>query len=181
MSKELAKKIDRSVFPGLQGAPKMDMIAARAVQAKESMSPEFKAYGRKVYDNAQALADELTKEGLRLVSGGTNTHLILVDVRNLIPSGAEAEKVLESVGIVVNKNGIPYDPQGTIVTSGIRIGSPALTTRGFEEDEIREVGRLLASAPRNYQNEEELAKVRTRVSELAAAHPLFDEEKWLAK
>lgn len=177
----LATRIDRSVFPGLQGAPKMDMIAARAVQAKESMSPEFRAYGRKVYDNAQALADGLAKGGLRLVSGGTDTHLILVDVRSLIPSGDEAEKTLEGVGMIVNKNSIPYDPQGSIVTSGIRIGSSALTTRGFEEGEMREVGLLLANTLRNYGDGSELAKIRARVGELANAYPLFDEEKWLAK
>lgn len=177
---ELAKKIDTQVFPGLQGAPKMDMIAARAVQALESMTPVYKAYQQKVYDNAQALADELLKCGLRLVSGGTNTHLILVDVRNLIPSGKEAEAVLESVGIVVNKNMIPYDPQSPKVTSGIRIGTPALTTRGLEEEEIREVGRLLADTLKNSGNMEALNKIRTRVAEIAAVHPLFDEEKWLA-
>jgi len=178
---ELGKKIDQAVFPGLQGAPKIDMIAARAVQALESMTPEFKAYGQKVYDNAQALADTLTEEGLRLVTGGTNTHLILVDVRNLIPTGKEAEAVLESVGMIVNKNFIPYDPQAANVTSGIRIGSPALTTRGMEEDGIREVGHLLAEALRNYQNPEALEGIKTRVSEIAGGYPLFDEKKWLAK
>lgn len=177
---ELAKKIDTQVFPGLQGAPKMDMIAARAVQALESMTPVYKAYQQQVYDNAQALADELLKCGLRLVSGGTNTHLILVDVRNLIPSGKEAEAVLESVGIVVNKNMIPYDPQSPKVTSGIRIGTPALTTRGLKEDEIREVGRLLAETLKNSGSAEALDKIRVRVAGIAAAHPLFDEDKWLA-
>lgn len=178
---ELAKKIDYQVFPGLQGAPKMDMIAARAVQAKESMTPEFRLYQQTVYDNAQALADELMKNGLRLVSGGTNTHLILVDVRNLISSGKEAESVLESVGIVVNKNMIPYDPQSPKITSGIRIGTPALTTRGLNEEEIRETGRLLAEALRHYQDEKKLTEIRAQVKGIAAKHPLFDEEKWLAK
>lgn len=178
---ELAKKIDRSLFPGLQGAPKMDMIAARAVQALESMTPEFKKYQQTVYDYAQALADELVKSGLRLVSGGTNTHLLLVDVRNLIENGKEAEEILESVGLVVNKNMIPYDPQSPKLTSGIRIGTPALTTRGLDESEIREVGRLLAKTLKNSHDEAVLSEIKNRVAEIAAKHPLFDEEKWLAK
>lgn len=178
---ELAKKIDSEIFPGLQGAPKMDMIAARAVQALESLSPQYKAYQKQVYDNAQALADELTGNGLRLVSGGTDTHLILADVRSLIPSGREAEAALESVGIIVNKNMIPNDPQSPQIASGIRIGSPALTTRGFVEKEIREVGGLVAETLKNHGNEEKLSAIRKKVSALAAKHPLFDEEKWLAK
>ena len=178
---ELAKKIDGEIFPGLQGAPKMDMIAARAVQALESMSAEYKKYQRQVYDNAQALADELKKQGLRLVSDGTDTHLILVDVRNLIPSGKQAEEVLESVGIIVNKNMIPYDPQSPQLTSGIRIGTPALTTRGFMEEEIREAGSLLAATLKGHGDEENLEAVRNRISAMATKHPLFDEAKWLAR
>lgn len=176
----LAKKIDYQIFPGLQGAPKMDMIAARAVLALESMTEEFKAYQKQVYINAQALADELLTEGLRLVSGGTNTHLILVDVRNLIPSGKEAEAALESVGIVVNKNMIPYDPQSPKVTSGIRIGTPALTTRGMMEADIRAVGRLLAKTLENYQNTQVLDEIRRDVSIIAAKYPMFA-EKWMPR
>ena len=175
---ELAKRIDRAVFPGLQGAPKMDMIAARGAQALESMSVEFRAYAQAVYDNAQVLAETLASEGLRLVTGGTNTHLILVDVRNLIDTGKAAERALESVGIVVNKNGIPFDPQPNSLNSGIRIGTPALTTRGFGADEIRRVGELLAHTLRNADSEAILDEVRNEVRELADAHPLFD-EKWL--
>ncbi len=178
---DLAKKIDGEIFPGLQGAPKMDMIAARAVQALESMSPEYKAYQRQVYDNAQALADGLMKHGLRLVSGGTDTHLILADVRELIPSGKEAEEVLESVGIVVNKNMIPRDPQSPQIASGIRLGTPALTTRGFVEEDMREVGSLLAETLKNHGDEAKLKTVRERVSRIAQKRPLFDEAKWLAK
>ena len=182
MCKEaVAKQIDRAVFPGLQGAPVLDMIAARAVQAKESTTPEFKAYQRAVYNNAQALADEFIKNGLRLVAGGTNTHLVLVDVRNLIPTGKEAEEVLESVGIIVNKNMIPYDPQSPKLASGIRTGSPALTTRGFSEEEIREAARLLATTLKNAHDEQKLNEVRAKVKALTAKHPLFDEAKWLAK
>lgn len=178
---EFAKKIDSAIFPGLQGAPKMDMIAARAVQALESMSPEYKTYQQQVYDNAQALADELLKHGLRLVSGGTDTHLILADVRSLIPSGKEAEEALESVGIIVNKNMIPRDPQSPQITSGIRIGTPAMTTRGFKEKEIREAGSLLATTLKNHGHKETLEAVRNQVFALTRNHPLFDEEKWLAK
>ena len=176
----LAKKIDYHVFPGIQGAPKMDMIAARAVLALESQSDEFKAYQRQVYDNAQALADELRKCGLRLVSGGTNTHLILVDVRGLIGSGKEAEELLESVGIIVNKNMIPYDPQSPQVTSGIRIGSPALTTRGLMEDEFRLVARLLADTLKAVADPNKQNEIKAEVSEVAAKYPMFA-DKWLAK
>jgi glycine hydroxymethyltransferase len=177
----LAKKIDYEIFPGLQGAPKMDMIAARAIQALESMSAEYKTYQQQVYNNAQALADEFIKQGLRLVSGGTNTHLILVDVRNLIPSGKEAEEILESVGIIVNKNMIPYDPQSPKITSGIRVGTPALTTRGLEEKDIREVGQLLVMTLKNRSNAAKLDKIRAQVSVIAKKYPLFNEAKWLAK
>jgi len=175
----LAKKIDYHVFPGLQGAPKMDMIAARAVLALESLSPEFKAYQKQVYDNAQALADELKKHGLRLVSGGTDTHLILVDVRGLIGSGKEAETLLESVGIIVNKNMIPYDPQSPQVTSGIRIGSPALTTRGLKEDGFRQVAGFLAGALKSAGDQGALDKIKAGVKEMAGRYPMFAAE-WLA-
>lgn len=162
--KELAKKIDTSIFPGLQGAPKMDMIAARAVQALESSTDLFKAYQQQVYDNAQVLAKELIDNGLRLVSGGTDTHLILVDVRNLIDSGKEAEEVLEKVGIVTNKNMIPFDPQAANITSGLRIGTPALTTRGFKENDVKKAADLLVKTLKNKDNmavfeEEQLIKM----------------------
>lgn len=178
--KELGKKIDSAIFPGLQGAPKMDMIAARAVQAKESMTPEYKAYQQSVLDNAAALADELKKSGLRLISDGTSTHLVLVDVRELIPSGKQAEDVLASVGIVTNKNMIPFDPQSANVASGLRLGSPALTTRGFEEEDIRHTARLLAKALKNYQDEAILEEIKWEVKELAGKFPMFA-DKWLAR
>jgi glycine hydroxymethyltransferase len=177
---ELAQKIDYHVFPGLQGAPKMDLIAARAVLALESLSDEFRAYQQQVYENAQALADELRKCGLRLVSGGTDTHLILVDVRSFIASGKEAERRLESVGLIVNKNMIPYDPQSPQVTSGIRIGSPALTTRGLMEDDFRVAARLLADALKAGSDQGVLAEIKARVSEMAARYPMFA-DKWMAK
>ncbi len=177
MCKEaLGKKIDQQIFPGLQGAPKMDMIASRAVLFKECMTEEYRNYQNQVLKNAEALADELKKCGLRLVSGGTETHLVLVDIRELIPTGREAEEVLGSVGIVVNKNMIPYDPQSANLASGIRIGSPALTTRGFKEEDMRETARLLAKALKHYENKEILEEVRKAVKEKAVKYPMFAEE-----
>ncbi len=172
----LGKKIDQQIFPGLQGAPKMDMIASRAVLFKECMTEEYRAYQRQVAKNAVALADELRACGLRLVSGGTETHLVLVDIRGLIPTGREAEDVLGSVGIVVNKNMIPYDPQSANLTSGIRIGSPALTTRGFGEEDMRETARLLARALEHHGDEAVLGEVRTAVKEKASHYPMFADE-----
>lgn len=175
---ELGKKMDSQVFPGMQGAPKMDMIASRAVLFKECLTPEYKEYQQAVARNAVALADELQKCGLRLVSGGTETHLVLVDVRDLIPTGRQAEEVLGSVGIVINKNMIPYDPQPANQASGIRIGSPALTTRGFEEEDIRETARLLAETLKNYQNPEILEKIAEKVKAKAEQYPMFA-SKWI--
>lgn len=176
----LGKKIDQQVFPGMQGAPKMDMIASRAVLFRECLTPEYKAYQEAVAANALALADELKKCGLRLVSGGTQTHLVLVDVRGLIANGREAEEVLHSVGIVTNKNMIPYDPQPANLASGIRIGSPALTSRGFDEDDMREVARLLAKALTHAKDEAALQEVRTAVLEKARQYPMFA-DKWISR
>ena len=173
---ELGKKIDQQVFPGLQGAPKMDMIASRAVLFKECMTQEYKDYQHQVAKNAVALADELKKCGLRLVSGGTETHLVLVDIRDLIATGREAEDVLGSVGIVVNKNMIPFDPQSANLASGIRIGSPALTTRGFKEEDMREVARLLAKALKYHDDEAVLAEVKDAVRTKVMKYPMFSEE-----
>lgn len=175
---ELGKKIDSQIFPGIQGAPKMDMIASRAVLFKEAMAEEYKQYQKAVAANALALADELKKCGLRLVSGGTETHLVLVDVRGLIPTGRLAEEVLGSVGIVINKNMIPYDPQPANQASGIRIGSPALTTRGFMEEDIRETARLLADTLKNFENPQALQKIAEKVKAKALQYPMFA-EKWL--
>lgn len=175
---ELGKKIDQQVFPGLQGAPKLDMIASRAVLFKECMTPEYKEYQRCVAANAKVLAEELTRCGLRLVSGGTQTHLILVDVKNLIQNGKTAEEVLHSVDIVTNKNMIPFDPLPPNLASGIRIGSCALTTRGLKEKEFRKVAQLLATALQNHQDKTVLADIKNQVDQIAAAYPLFSAE-WL--
>lgn len=175
---ELGKKINQQVFPGLQGAPKLDMIASRAVLFKECMAPEYKEYQRCVAANAVALADELKKSGLRLVSNGTQTHLVLVDVRNLIENGKAAEEVLHSVNIITNKNMIPFDPLPANLSSGIRIGSCALTTRGLKEKEIRKVAYLMATALKNHASHTILEDVKEQVNQIAASYPLFSSE-WL--
>lgn len=176
----LADKIDRAVFPNIQGGPKMDMIAARAVLFKECMSEEFKLYSKQVLLNAQALAQGCLSQGLRLITGGTDTHLIVADVTPLIPSGKEAEDVLNSVGIVTNKNMIPFDALPPNVSSGIRIGSPFLTTRGVKEAEMYEVGVLVGKVLQNHNQPEVLAEIRRQVAEIAEKYPLFAEE-WLPR
>jgi glycine hydroxymethyltransferase len=140
---EIAKKVNSAVFPGLQGGPLMHVIAAKAVALCEALRPEFRDYARAVVNNAQALAQTLVKGGLDLVSGGTDTHLMLVDLRPKSLTGRAAEAALGRASITCNKNGIPFDPEKPMVTSGIRLGTPACTTRGFGEAEFREVGRLI--------------------------------------
>ncbi|HEY8393355.1 MAG TPA: serine hydroxymethyltransferase [Thermaerobacter sp.] len=166
-----AKALDKAVFPGMQGGPLMHVIAAKAVCFHEAAQPAFREYARQVVANARALAETLAAEGLRLVSGGTDNHLMLVDLRPLGVTGREAEQVLERVGITVNKNAIPFDPQPPMVTSGIRLGTPALTTRGMREGEMREIGRLIAAALRHRDDPAELKRLRQRVLELSAAFP----------
>ena len=177
---EFGRKIDSAVFPGMQGAPKMDMIASRAVLFKECLTPEYRAYQQAVADNAVALADELRSCGLRLVSGGTETHLVLVDVRGLIENGRMAEDVLHSVNIVTNKNMIPFDPLPANLASGIRIGSPALTSRGFHEADMRETAQLLARALKHANDPAVLADVKTAVIAKAEQYPMFA-DKWISK
>lgn len=175
---ELAGKIDRAVFPNIQGGPKMDMIAARAVLFKECMSEEFKLYSKQVLRNAQALAKGCLSQGMRLITGGTETHLIVADVTALIPSGREAEDILNSVGIVTNKNMIPFDPLPPNISSGIRIGSPFLTTRGVKEKEMYDIGVLVGKVLQNHNQPDILEKIRKQVAEIAAQYPLFADE-WL--
>jgi glycine hydroxymethyltransferase len=141
---EIARKIDSAVFPGLQGGPLMHAIAAKAVALGEALQPDFARYARAVIENAQILAETLMENGLAIVSGGTDTHLLLVDLRPLGLTGRDAEQALESAGITCNKNGIPFDPQKPAVTSGIRLGSPAATTRGFGRAEFRQIGDWIA-------------------------------------
>ena len=177
---EFAAKIDRALFPGLQGAPKLDMIAARAVLFKECMTPEFRRYGAQVVANAQALADGCRAQGLRLVAGGTDTHLVLVDVTSVIASGKQAESVLESVGIITNRNSIPFDAHPPNVSSGIRIGSPFLTTRGMKEPDLFRVGRLIGQVLEQHREHQVLESVAQELSVMAGKFSLFSPE-WLPR
>lgn len=163
---EHAKAIDRAIFPGLQGGPLMHIIAAKAVAFKEALTDEFNEYQKQILKNAAVLAQTLMEKGFRLVSGGTDNHLMLLDLTNMGVTGKEAEHLLDEVGITVNKNTIPFETQSPFVTSGIRIGTPAVTTRGFREAEMREVGTLIFDAIQNRNNPEELAKVKERVTAL---------------
>lgn len=168
-----AKAIDKAVFPGMQGGPLMHIIAAKAVAFKEAMSDEFKTYQQQVIKNAQALGEGLLARGFDLVSGGTDNHLLLLDLRSKNLTGKTAEKVLDEVKITVNKNTIPYDPESPFVTSGIRIGTPAMTSRGLTEGTMHTVADLIADALENPTNEVVLAKVRKGVAEICQAHPLY--------
>jgi glycine hydroxymethyltransferase len=168
-----AKDLDRVVFPGVQGGPLMHVIAAKAVAFKEALAPEFKAYQAQIMANAKALAAALTGEGWRLVSGGTDNHLMLVDVFAKGITGKVAEAALDRAGITVNKNTIPFDTNSPMVASGIRIGTPALTTRGMKEGEMGEIGRLISRALKGVENETELAGVKRDVQKLCARFPLY--------
>jgi len=169
---EWAKKIDSAVFPGIQGGPLMHVIAAKAVCFKEALGSDFVDYQRSIIENAHALASSLVENGLRLVSGGTDNHLMLVDVRPKKLNGSEAEAILESINITVNKNGIPFDPEKPTVTSGIRIGTPALTSRGMKPEDMQEIGNIIAMAL-NDPSEEVLAEARNRVAKLCDKYPLY--------
>ena len=167
-----AKTVDRSVFPGHQGGPMEHTIAAKAVAFGEALTPDFRAYAQATVDNAQALAEELKACGFDLVSGGTDSHLVLVDLRPKELTGKAAEAILERATITVNKNTVPDDPQSPFVTSGIRIGTPALTTRGFTVSAMRQVARLIDRALTN-SDEGTLALVRNEVTALTDAFPLY--------
>jgi glycine hydroxymethyltransferase len=168
-----AKELDKLLFPGVQGGPLMHVIAAKAVALKEALAPEFKAYQAQIVKNAKALAATLTDEGWRLVSGGTDNHLMLVDVFAKGITGKVAEKALERAGITVNKNTIPFDTNSPMVASGIRIGTPALTTRGMKEKEMEQIGRLIARALAAVEDESRLAEVKRDVSKLCDLFPLY--------
>ncbi|MGQ0598433.1 serine hydroxymethyltransferase [Aquabacterium sp.] len=170
---EIAKKINSAIFPGIQGGPLMHVIAGKAVAFKEALSPEFKAYQQQVVKNAAALADTLTKRGLRIVSGRTESHVMLVDLRPKNLTGKEAEAILGAAHMTCNKNGIPNDPQKPMVTSGIRLGSPAFTTRGFKEEQAVQVGNLIADVLDNPHDEAILARVREQVAALTRQFPVY--------
>jgi glycine hydroxymethyltransferase len=173
MKAEHEKAINSAVFPGLQGGPLMHVIAAKAVAFKEAQEPSFKDYQKQVIANAKALAETLIARGLRIVSGGTDSHVMLVDLRAKKMTGKEAERVLGEAHITCNKNGIPNDPEKPMVTSGIRLGSPAMTTRGFKEAEARQVGNFIADVLDNPNDPENIAKVRAQVSELTKRFPVY--------
>jgi len=170
---EHAKAIDKSVFPGMQGGPLMHVIAAKAVCFKEAAAPEFRTYAAQVVENAKALAGDLAARGFRLVTGGTDNHLLLVDLKEAGFSGADAETALHAAGITVNKNAVPNDPRPPAVTSGIRIGTPAVTTRGFGVPEMRLLAGWIDEAIQKRAEPASLAKIRAEVESLCAAFPLY--------
>ena len=173
MKAEHEKAINSAVFPGLQGGPLMHVIAAKATAFKEALEPGFKDYQKQVIANAKALAAALTERGLRIVSGGTEAHVMLVDLRAKKMTGKEAERILGEAHITVNKNGIPNDPEKAMVTSGIRLGSPAMTTRGFKEAEAKQVGYMIADLLDNPNDPANIAKVKAQVGELTKRFPVY--------
>ncbi len=174
---EYAAAVDKTVFPGVQGGPLVHIIAAKAVCFREALQPEFKEYARQVVVNAQTLAKELMDQGFRVISGGTDTHLMLVDVFSQGMLGSEAETALGEAGITVNKNAIPFDTNPPLKPSGIRIGSPALTTRGMQEAEMRQIGRWIADALRHRAEPDRLKHIRKQVLEMANMCPLYTERR----
>ncbi|WP_455663237.1 serine hydroxymethyltransferase [Pradoshia sp.] len=170
---EFAKKIDKSIFPGIQGGPLMHVIAAKAVAFGETLQDSFKDYAQKIIDNAKRLGESLEKEGLTLVSGGTDNHLLLIDVRSAGLTGKTAEKVLDDIGITVNKNTIPFDPESPFVTSGIRIGTAAVTSRGFGLEDMDEIGALMALALKHPEDEMKLKEAAERVAALSGKYELY--------
>ncbi len=170
---ELAPKVDKAIFPGIQGGPLMHIIAAKAVAFKEALSEEFKVYQQQIVKNAATLAEGLKKEGFTLVSGGTDNHLLLVDLRPQSMTGKEAEKILDEVGVTVNKNAIPYDPASPFITSGIRIGTAALTTRGMKEADMEIVAAIIAMVLNRPTDDAVKAEAVKLISELCKKHPLY--------
>lgn len=168
-----AAAIDKAVFPGSQGGPLMHVIASKAVSFGEALQPSFKTYAQNVVKNAKVLAETLIGEGINIVSGGTDNHLMLLDTRNLNITGKDAEKVLDSVGITVNKNAIPFDPTSPFVTSGIRIGTPAVTSRGMDEQAMAAIGRIIANVLKTPKDEAKLAEAAREVAELTEQYPIY--------
>ncbi|WP_127068467.1 MULTISPECIES: serine hydroxymethyltransferase [unclassified Veillonella] len=170
---EYAKAIDKSIFPGIQGGPLMHVIAAKAVAFGEALQPEFKEYAKQVIVNAQTLADALQQEGFTIVSGGTDTHVLLVDLRAVGLTGKVAEHVLDEVGITCNKNTIPFDPESPFVTSGIRLGTPALTTRGLNAEDMKEIASIISLVLKQPENTAVLAEAKQRVATLCEKYPMY--------
>ena len=172
---EFGKQFNKAVFPGIQGGPLMHVIAAKAVALGEALRPEFKEYAKQVVKNAAVLAKTLQEEGFRIVSGGTDNHLMLVDLTNKGITGKTAQTVLDEVNITANRNTIPFEPLSPFVTSGLRLGTPALTTRGFKEADLQEVGKIIALVLSDTENEEKKAEARKRVAALCRKYPLYAE------
>lgn len=172
-NEEYAKAINKSIFPGVQGGPLMHIIAAKAVAFGEALKPEFKEYQENIVKNAKAFAEALIKEGFRLVSGGTDNHLVLVDVRGQGLTGKVAEHLLDEVGITCNKNTIPFDPESPFVTSGLRLGTPAATTRGFKEDDFREIAAIIGLVLNNPEDAAKHEEAAKRVAALCAKYPMY--------
>ncbi len=169
---EYAKKIDKAIFPGTQGGPLMHVIAAKAVCFGEALKPEFKEYQKQIVKNAKVLSEELLKLGFDLVSGGTDNHLILMDLRSKHITGKELETRLDNVGITVNKNAVPFDTEKPTITSGIRVGTPAVTTRGFKEEDMVEIARLINMTVENYEDKQD--EIRSRVAKICEKYPLYN-------
>ena len=171
---EFGKQFNKAIFPGIQGGPLMHVIAAKAVAFKEALSDEFKVYQQQVLDNAKALADELVKKGFRIVSGGTDNHLMLVDLRSKNITGKEAQFLLDEIGITANRNTIPFEPLSPFVTSGIRLGTPALTTRGLKEEDIREVADIIADVIENREDSAVIEAAKAKVQAICKIFPLYE-------
>ncbi len=172
-SKEHAAGIDKAVFPGLQGGPLEHIIAAKAVAFKEALAPEFKEYSENVVKNAKALARSFVDNGIDLVSGGTDNHLMIIDLRKLDKTGKDISNMLEKIHITANKNTVPNDPKSPFVTSGVRLGTPAITTRGFKEEDMKVIGEIIAEAIKNSEDEQKLAELGKKSLELCAKYPLY--------
>ena len=171
---EFGKQFNKAIFPGIQGGPLMHVVAAKAVAFKEALSDEFKVYQQQVLDNAKALADELVKKGFRIVSGGTDNHLMLVDLRTKNITGKEAQFLLDEIGITANRNTIPFEPLSPFVTSGIRLGTPALTTRGLKEEDIREVADIIADVIENREDSAVIEAAKAKVQAICKKFPLYE-------
>ena len=172
---EFGKQFNKAIFPGIQGGPLMHVVAAKAVAFKEALSDEFKVYQQQVLDNTKALADELVKKGFRIVSGGTDNHLMLVDLRSKNITGKEAQFLLDEIGITANRNTIPFEPLSPFVTSGIRLGTPALTTRGLKEEDIREVADIIADVIENREDSAVIETTKAKVQAICKKFPLYEE------
>ena len=171
---EFGKQFNKAIFPGIQGGPLMHVIAAKAVAFKEALSDEFKEYQQQVIKNAKVLAEELTKKGFRIVSGGTDNHLMLVDLRSKNITGKEAQFLLDEIGITANRNTIPFEPLSPFVTSGLRLGTPALTTRGLKEEDIREVADIIAETIENREDKNAIEKAKAQVANICKRFPLYE-------